>query len=404
MTRQPALVIEDDDVVRMALVRQLQALGFEPVLDAADGEEALHTLEGPHAFDVIISDLRLPGLDAVEFLRHASRRQARARVVLVSALDDALLRTVAVLCRGRGLQVVGALRKPVGADALAELLADVRPEPAAEMSSPPAEDVRRALEQRLIGMRVQPKVNTADGTLSGVEALAHWVDPRHGAVYGARLLSLVEWSGQSRAFADLIVSLALRHCAAWQEAGMSVPVSVNLSASALQDLDLPERIGKMLRSLGVSPEMLAIEVGEHGAVDKSAVLDVLARLRMRGVQVAVDNFGLGQASPQRLQRLPVSQLKLDQSVVRGLPSSPVSRIVAEYGVKLAAALGLVTVAVGVETREQADALASLGCRVFQGHYIAKPMMPDELLPWAASLRAPATRTGADHGVAVRDAA
>jgi len=378
------LVVDDDEVVRIAVSRQLKSIGAGQVETAHDGPSARRELGRGTAFDLIICDLMLPGIDGVEFLREVARIQPRAALVLISGLDDRIVRSVAVLSRERGLRVLGALRKPVRPEALQQLIDGLTTAPGGEprkLYGLGMSDVLRGLGGHSIGARVQPKRRTADGQLHGAELLLHWEDQRLGTVATLDLLRIAEKFGMTHTLAEYTLEMALRIVAQWVRAGLQVPVSVNLSAAALRRLDLPDRIAGLIKAAGVSPALLTVEISENTLSDEPELLDVLTRLRMRDVRVALDNFGSGYGSLLRLQRLPVNEVKLDRTFVRGLGSGTVGTTIVEYSIKMAKALGLETVAVGVETAEQAQLLTTLGCDALQGYHIAPPMAPEELPAW-----------------------
>ena len=386
MSENRVLVIEDDELARLALVQQLRQLGKTRIDEAADGDAARRAIEGSAQYELIIADLMLPGHDAVELLRATAGRQARAGLILVSALGDSLLRSVAVLCRERGLRVLGALRKPLRHEALAQLVGNPslgESNPALRPSrAPDFRDLQRVLEMGALGALVQPVVSALDDSLVAVEVLAHWDDPSLGQVPAARLARLADDNGLGSKLIQYMIGLALRTCADWRSGGLHVPVSVNVGNGVLQELQFPEYLERMLKTLQLQPEMLTLEIGESVLLDRSETLDVLSRMRMRGVRTALDNFGRGQISASRVQRLPVSELKIDRSYVRGLPDGVIAGAVVEYAVRLARGLDIETTAVGVETPEQARAATAMGCTRLQGYWVGKPMRPDELPDWA----------------------
>lgn len=389
MPTSRALVIEDDDFVRGLVVTQLRALGIAHVDEAADGASARRALEGSRPYKLILADLMLPGADTVEILRASGSRQANAGLILMSAMGEGVLRSVAVLCRERGQRVIGALRKPLKVESIGELIRRAEQplaDAAAQTPAPDAGALARALEQRAIEARIQPKIDAKDGGLHSVEVFAHWEDARHGAISPRLLVRLAEEAGLGNALMRYMMSLALRTCADWKASGIFVPVAVNLGNRLLHDLQIPEFLQQMLKTLDLQPEMLTVEVGEHAVLDQADALDVLSRLRMRGVQVALDNFGTGQASALRMQRLPVNELKIDPSFVRCLPQGAVALAVVEYGVRLARSLGIQTTAVGVESEEQAEILRRFGCDRLQGYWLARPMPTAALPDWMASRR------------------
>jgi len=380
-----ALVVDDDELVCSAVSRQLGLLGVTRVETAQDGAMARQALVSGRRYDLIVLDLLVPGADAVELLRDTARLHPGTSLILISSMDERLLRTVAVLSSERGLRVLGALRKPLRMEALDGLLQKLQPAgggvPLPRGVLPTANDLALALERRAIGAQVQPKVHAADGRLHSVELLARWQDARLGPVDPLALVRLAEHSGQAAAFTEYMLGIALRNCADWWQGGLQVPVSLNISGEALRRLDLPDLMQRQLRAVNLQPEMLIVEIGESSLLDDSLTLDVLARLRMHGIRVSLDNFGAGHGSLVRLQRLPVTEVKIARSFIRCLPGGGTATTIVEFSIKLARALGLDTVAVGVESEPQAALLRQHGCDVLQGSHIAPPMAASALADW-----------------------
>jgi len=383
-----ALVIDDDSLVCGAISRQLSQLGVPRVDTAADGAAARRALGGGQRYPLIVLDLLMPGTDAVELLRDTARLHPGSALILVSSLDERILRTVAVLSSERGLRVLGALRKPLRLEALDALLQKLAPAaaaaPAPARPQPTASDLTLALQRREITALVQPKLRSGDGSLHSVELLARWQDSRLGAVDPRVLAQLADSSGQSEAFTMHMLGIGLRNCADWWASDLQVPVSVNLGGEALRCLGLPDLAQRLLNSAGLQPAMLILEIPESGLLDDPLTLDVLARLRMQGIRVSLDNFGAGHGSLVRLQRLPVTEVKVARSFVRCLPGAGPASAIVEHSIRLARALELETVAVGIENEAQAQQLRQFGCEVLQGSHIGAPMPPQDLPDWLRS--------------------
>src|ERR1019366_6732224 len=169
----------------------------------------------------------------------------------------------------------------------------------------------------------------------------------------------------------------------WREAGRELHVAVNLSARAFDRLDFPERVSAMGGEHGVEPERITLELTEtYVALDVVRLIDVAARLRLRGFTLSMDNFGTGQSAVSKLQKLPFNELKIDRRFVNGCSQSASQRSVVESSLALARSLKMVSVAEGVQQRPDWDLLNELGCDVAQGYFIARPMSEEGLEAWA----------------------
>jgi EAL domain-containing protein (putative c-di-GMP-specific phosphodiesterase class I) len=180
-----------------------------------------------------------------------------------------------------------------------------------------------------------------------------------------------------------VLNTALRQCRAWQDAGLTVPISVNLSANNLRETDLPDRLRGLLETWGVAPDQLILEITENELVVQSPeTVRVLERLRSLGVGIAIDDFGSGHAALGYLRRLPVNVLKIDKSFVMQMRASEPDAAIIRSAIHLAHDLNLEVVAEGVEDRETLNVLAGLGCDLVQGYYLSRPLLPEALEQWA----------------------
>jgi len=379
------LLVDDDEFVRGMLTRQLSQIGI-PAVAAANGEAGLRLLREQGPFGTIVCDLQMPEMDGVQFLRHVAALQPEARVLLVSGQDPKILRLTEDLVRAHGLRPLGALRKPVALEDLRRLLASG---PATGATQRPAgqavttEQLRGAIEREEIQASVQPKVQTSDGALAGAEALARWVQPGGTVVYPDDFIPLAERTGLIDSLTDLMLRQALRSCGEWGRRGVPTRVAINVAPATLHKLDLPETISGLAAGFGVAPEQVIIEVTESGLLtDEALSLDVLTRLRLRGISLSIDDFGTGFSSLKRLKRLPFSELKIDRSFVATMLEDADSARIVEANIRLARELGVrSTTAEGVESEAQLQQLARMGCAYAQGYHIARPMPRTELVDW-----------------------
>ena len=244
-------------------------------------------------------------------------------------------------------------------------------------------DLRHAIAGQELMLHFQPKLKT-DGALAGVEALLRWTHPQRGSVSPAQFIPVAERFGLIGELGLWVLDEACRHVRLWLDAGLEIPVAVNISVHQLRQPDLPQRVREALARHAVPPRMLILEITESTAMDdieaSIRVFDMLADI---GVQLSIDDFGTGYSSLSYLRRLPAKQLKIDRAFVRDLDSSPDAQAIVEAVVRLSHALGLKVVAEGVETQPQADILIRYACDELQGFLYAKPMPDSALQGWLA---------------------
>ena len=237
-------------------------------------------------------------------------------------------------------------------------------------------DLHRALAEEALQVHYQPKLDLAAGRVTGVEALVRWDHPVLGPIDPNVFVPLAESAGLVDRLTDIVLTAALGRARAWQDEGLDLVMAVNLSVRSLDDAGLSDRVAGALRRAGVLPERLVLEITETSLMSEvSRTLPVLHRLADMGVGLSLDDFGTGYSSLAYLQRLPVSELKVDQAFVTALedPTAPGSVALVEGILGLASALGLSVVAEGVESARAMSVLRQLGCRHVQGFLVSRPV-------------------------------
>ncbi|HEX4018038.1 MAG TPA: EAL domain-containing protein [Frankiaceae bacterium] len=247
-------------------------------------------------------------------------------------------------------------------------------------------------------LHYQPKLDMKTGKLSGFEALVRWQHPERGLLVPDEFIPDAERTGMIRTLTDLVLSEAVRQVNVWKQAGVKLPVAVNLSTRCLLDPQFPDDVGALLDAHGVAGSELVLEITESAIMaDPERAHEILSRLVALGVGISIDDFGTGYSSMAHLKRLPIDQIKIDKSFVIDLVDNPNDAAIVRSMVDLARGLGLGVVAEGVETAETWNHLQDLGCTSAQGFYLSRPLPADDVLPWVATYRArtaiPAARAG-----------
>jgi len=243
------------------------------------------------------------------------------------------------------------------------------------------EELRTALEVGELAVHLQPQVALPSGRVVGAEALVRWNHPTRGLLSPAELLPAAEQAGLLRALTDRVLELSLAAAALWWPTHR-VPVSVNLSAANVTDLDLPGKVVDALARHGLPSAALTLELVEDTLMaDPGRGQAVLGELRRLGVRTSIDDYGTGYSSLAYLRYLPADELKLDRSLTIDVGTDPRAAAIVEHTVALAHALGLRLVAEGVEDAETGAVLARLGCDIAQGYAIARPMPLESFLTW-----------------------
>jgi len=254
-------------------------------------------------------------------------------------------------------------------------------------------DLRTAIDTGVgLALHYQPKINGRNGQVIGVEALLRWQHPSKGTVNPAVFIPVAERFGLIVALGQWVNDEACRQVRVWLDAGLRMPVALNLSAHQLRQADLAARISESLARHQVPPELITFEVTESAAMeDAQASLRMFERIAQTGVSLSIDDFGTGYSSLSYLRKLPASELKIDGSFVQDLGKQDDAKAIVRAAIKLAQALGRQVVAEGVETEAQQDILVRMGCDQLQGYLFARPMPAKNLLAWLKGGDLPANR-------------
>lgn len=385
------LVVEDHEFQRGMLLKMLARLGATQVSTAADGYAALEIVMSPGAsIDVIISDLDMPGMDGLEFMRHVGEAHIPVAIILASALESVLLDSVETMTRAYGVKILGVIQKPITPEKLAELIklhlpAQVNPNlTQTEALSFTIEEIVQGIRNDEFEPFFQPKVELATGRIKGAEALARWRHSQKGIVAPYAFVGPLEDHNQIDKLTWLILSKSVDFCREWRtSSGLDVSVSVNVSAKSLADVNFADRVIELVKCRNLDCRNIILEVTESAATtDIGHSLENLSRLRMKGFGLSIDDYGTGYSSLQQLARIAFTEIKLDQSFIRSAATQQAARIILESSIDMAKRLGIVTVAEGIETEKDWDLLRELGCDLAQGYLIAKPLESSEFLAWA----------------------
>ena len=240
--------------------------------------------------------------------------------------------------------------------------------------------LRQGLEQDELRLVFQPIHDLADGRLIGVETLVRWQHPQRGLVPPAEFLPVAEESGLIGAIDAWVLERACRQMRDWTERGLQLSfIAVNVSCRLFSRGELDTRVARVLADTGLEPGRLELEITESAVMeDPDTALELLDRLCKLGVRLSIDDFGTGYSSLQRLKRLPVHKLKIDQSFVHNLPDDRDDVAIAKAVTALGHSLGLEVLAEGIEHQRQADFLRGLGCDHGQGYLFSRPQSAQQL--------------------------
>jgi EAL domain-containing protein (putative c-di-GMP-specific phosphodiesterase class I) len=389
MANRSILVLDDEAAVGQTIQWIAESLGFEAEFVTRPEEFFLRLDQ--MCPDIITIDLVMPELDGVEIMRLLAERKSRAKIVISSGMGTRVLEAAQRSASEHGLSIAGVISKPISKEALRLLVGEGserdQPASAAEQSAHRDEfevtrsDLQNALDRHEFVLAYQPKIECKSGATAGFEALVRWKHPDRGIVMPDSFIPLMEKTGQIDALTVQVFDQSLE----WFS--QSFPqsrfmMSLNISAKSLVDLQLADNLSDVCQRFQIGTERIVLELTETSAmVDPILSLDLLTRLRVKGFQLSIDDFGTGFSSMIQLVRLPFSEIKVDKSFVMQAQQSSEARTVIKSIVELGHSLGLLATAEGVEDLDTLNYLNTLGCDLAQGYFIARPMWGDAARSW-----------------------
>ncbi|PJZ44570.1 EAL domain-containing response regulator [Leptospira brenneri] len=386
------LVIEDDDFQRDVIVSVLSNLGAMQIAEARTGTEALNFLNDTRStlIDIILCDLNMPEMDGMEFLRHIGSSHPSIATIIMSALDIALIDSVRKMAGAYGIYLLGTIEKPI-TPARLETLINIYKSRDLKQRKEISNGSRYTLGEILEGLTggeftpfFQPKVKLSTGRVIGAEALARWIHPGRGVITPYEFIDVLEKSGNIDILTFLMLEKSAKACKLIHAQGHEISISVNLSLTSLTDTNLADKITRVVSESGLDPKFIILEITETAAMTEMApALENLARLRMKGFGLSIDDYGTGYSSMQQISRIAFTELKIDQSFVREMTTSNVSKVLINSSIEMATKLQMKCTAEGIETENDWEQLKNMNCDLGQGYYIAKPMNFDEFLEFCS---------------------
>jgi EAL domain-containing protein (putative c-di-GMP-specific phosphodiesterase class I)/CheY-like chemotaxis protein len=367
------LVVDHEPDFLRLIKNAAKALGFEVVV-TRDPSTVVKKAQFWRP-TVLMIDLEISSIDGIQLLRALAEEKCTAHVILMSSVDDKVMESAMQLGRERGLTMSAALHKPVPLKLLQKLLARFQPVRHSHLSA----DLATAIGTNQLFLEYQLKLDCRLGRVTGVEALVRWSHPTLGILYPDQFIPLAEETDLIHRLTDWVVQAAARQVADWHVDNPALAVAVNIAAKNVEDIELPDRLHRLCHAAGIDCSSITLELTETGATREAMqMMDVLTRLRHKGFNLSIDDFGTGFSSLVQLQKLPFSEVKIDRSFVMQMTTNEGCRAIVEIVIDLAHKLGLRSVAEGVEDEAALHSLVRLGCDMAQGYYLARPVAADRI--------------------------
>jgi EAL domain-containing protein (putative c-di-GMP-specific phosphodiesterase class I)/CheY-like chemotaxis protein len=387
------LVAEADPSQRAALGDMLSQLGASRITQVPDGHTALRCFQDSFSptVSVAIIDLQLPGMDGLELIRTLAAMKCRARLIVVGAQPANLMFSVETMAQAYGFDLLGTITRPVSVTRLQALLQHyVPPELPSSRAKGPAfsfSEVGIGLQARQFEPFFQPKIELETGQVKGLESFARWRHPEHGVLGPSAFIDALEQNNRIDFLDWSMIEKSVEQCRAFHDQGIPISISINLAPETLAHPAFMQQIAACTGRHRVLPDYITFEMPESSVLTTDpSFVERLVRLRMAGYGLAIDDYGTGRSNLQLLARIPFSELKIDRSFVDGASKKRALGTVLSSCLGLARSLDRMSVAVGVETKQDWDFLQGLGCTYAQGYHIASPMAAADFPGWLEDWR------------------
>ena len=371
--RPITLIVDDEPGIRNFVQHVAEAVGLQAV-GAASGGAALELLKTVTP-SIIVMDMQMPNGDGIQLIQGLAGLGIKAKIVILSGTDNRLLEVSASIARQRGLDIGAVLSKPIRFEELCKTLA------ALYGASMPfsAETLKAVIADDIPILHYQPKIRLVDASFVGVEALLRCRDAADRSVSPELVIEIAERSGLATELNHRIFRQAIAQRRAWSDAGKELDVAINLSAAGSFDRELPDRLAALCSEHKVPNHAITLEMTESSVEnDKLVAMETMARLRLLGFRLSIDDFGTGHSSLVRLRHMPFTELKIDKSFVINLRGSNDNAVIVRSLAQLAQNLEMRCVIEGVEDAEALQFARGLGCDEAQGYHIARPMPAAEI--------------------------
>ncbi|GGK53494.1 EAL domain, c-di-GMP-specific phosphodiesterase class I (or its enzymatically inactive variant) [Pseudomonas koreensis] len=382
-----ALIVDENSFQLAISVAILKRAGCDEVISARNGKFALEILKDSGYVDVAFFDLRMSDMDGLELIRVVGDYKLTPAIVISETLSADMRRAIRQITEIRGVKFIGDIAKPFNREMLYNLLQHTTKtgasvEACPTLPIPTKDELKDAIHNEQFVPYYQPKFNLETGNASSVEVLARWHHPNYGVIPPSNFLPELKKHSLLGSLLDSQLRAGLKlQRKAWQ-LGHPLNMAFNIEAIQLSDALFTTNVSKILTERNMPGSGLTFELTESGLLDLSAItLENLARLRILGCSLSIDDFGIGFSSLQRLCQVPFNEIKLDSDFVSSLIHDPRCNAVITSTLALGEALEMSVVVEGIETEEQRKLLLELGCKIGQGYICAKPMPENSLLMW-----------------------
>lgn len=388
---QNALVVDSNELQHLPMAKVLRQSGVSEVISALDGARAVAALRD-RSWDLIVLDLDITDLTGLQVIDLLAERCRNVRLVIVSSQPSRILNAASAYARHRGLAVAAALRKPLKAEQVRNIVAAAVESPTSAHDAAPVkrsaqqfsrEELRGALLEQQIQAYFQPQHCAITGVLRGAEILARWHRADGSVLAPAEFLPAMEREGLLESLTSYMLSCAF-DCIAAEDSESSLLMAVNVPACIATGVHWAQSVADHAYHAGVDPRRVVIEITEDGGERcNPALAGAVTQLRLRGFNCAIDDFGSGDSSLDRLLQVPFNELKINRSMLVEARDHAHARCLLASTIAMARQMVATVVVEGVETYRDLDMVRSLGCHTTQGYLHARAMPKADYLQYVA---------------------
>ncbi len=383
MTQQRVLIVDDDRRIGSYISRL-----------ARKEKSVVSVITRPNLFykeyetfepNVIFLDLNMPNIDGIELLRFLQKVGSKSDICLMSGVHYSVVKTVADMASTMGLNLIKVLGKPFNSSDVTDVLHQSKKlDHSAQINSPGrvrnwnACELNAAIKLGHIIPYYQPKFDLAKNTMVGVEALCRWFHPEYGMIMPDEFIPLAEDTGLIVNLTNHMLSSCLKDLVNWDLFDPSLQLSINISPSLLSFPDYTNTIEEYVKEAGVDPKRIILEITESLTMGLVTTMEVLSRLRIKGFNLSIDDYGTGFSSLEKLYKLPFTEIKIDKTFVMDALENEYARAIVISTIELGRKFGLTIVAEGIENSSVRDFLQRQGCNIGQGFYMGKPVDSEQI--------------------------
>lgn len=381
-----SVLIVDDDPTQVAIMHAyFTSLKVSHVKGTVNASDALAYINSKNnEIDLIVSDLQMPEMDGLEFLRHLNTLNYKGKLAIISGVKNDLLEHASRLAKMHNLNLIGQISKPVTKAALDNTFLkgshEIVTADTVEQYFITQNDFSIAMKNDEIEPYYQPKVDVQTGKIIGAEALVRWNKPGVGFISPETLIKFAENNGRIEELTFYLFKKSIKSAIEFLKFDPTQVFATNLSPIMARNLALPDQLLSRIRAHGLDPKNFSFEVTENNVLHLDAItLEVLSRLRILDFDVAIDDFGTGSSNIQTLRDFPYSELKIDRAFVSNATSNLFSEETVRAAVSLAHERDMIIVAEGIEDKNTFNFIKSQGIECAQGYLFSKALCHDDYI-------------------------